>query len=353
MASRRPFVVPVFLAHQGCPHRCVFCNQALITAQKPRLPDAKQFHRRVSEFLKHRGPGRGPVQIAFYGGNFLGLGEAEIKHLLGLARQWIKAGKADSIRFSTRPDTITTGNLGLLEGFAVRTIELGVQSMNDTVLTASARGHDAATTRRAAALIKKMLPDCELGIQLMVGLPRDTGQSALASARAVVELAPDFVRIYPTLVLDQSPLATLYRQGKYSPLALEEAVGLCARLYCIFRQNRIKVVRMGLQATDELRQPGTIIAGPFHPAFGQLVISGVCLETVLANLDGRPLKKLAAPPALESSLRGQHNSNLARLEKITGTPVPDIESDPGLAPDQLAVNGRPVRLCGEADQQPN
>ncbi len=345
MASSRPFVVPVFLSHQGCPHQCIFCNQALITAQGPQLPDENQFHDHVAQFLKHKGPHRHHVQIAFYGGNFLGLDHQQVRRLLGWAQQWIKAGKADSIRFSTRPDTITTQSLDLLEGFAVGTIELGVQSMNDSVLKAAARGHDAAATKKAASLIKNFLPDCELGIQLMIGLPKDTRQSAIATARAVVDLAPDLVRIYPTLVLAQSPLAILYRQKKYCPLALEEAVHLCARLYCIFRQQRIKIVRMGLQATAQLQQAGTIIAGPFHPAFGQLVISRVCLETVLANLQGQPLEKLAAPPALASSLRGQHNCNLARLAEIAGNRAPAIETDPSLAPAQLAVNGRRVTLC--------
>ena len=153
------------------------------------------------------------------------------------------------------------------------------------------------------------------------------------------------MRLYPTVVLAQSPLATLFHQKKYHPLTLDEAVSLCARLYCIFKHNRIRVIRMGLQATDELQRPGAVIAGPFHPAFGHLVMSRICLETVLATVGNQPLHKLAAPPTLISALRGQRNANLARFKSLAGNFTGDIEQNTSLAQDQLEINGKPVSLC--------
>ena len=349
MSGSRPFVIPIFLVHQGCPHKCVFCNQALITAHPPQLPTRQQFHKQVAEFLRYRGTRRNRVQIAFFGGNFLGLDKVDAKRLLGWSQQWVDRRKVDGIRFSTRPDTINSATLDILKKFSVETIELGVQSMNDKVLIASARGHSAADTRKAVSLIRQCLPDCELGIQLMIGLPQDTPQQALDSARTVVSLKPDFVRIYPTLVLADSPLATLYRQNKYVPLGLDQAVELCARIFCIFKHRDINVIRMGLQATDELQRPGAILAGPFHPSFGQLVLSKICLETILATLAGpmagQQLQRLAAHPSMVSCVRGQHNSNLSCLESLGRIFSGTIESDTSLNPDQLTINDRHVTIC--------
>jgi histone acetyltransferase (RNA polymerase elongator complex component) len=209
--SARPFIIPIFLPHAGCPHRCVFCNQSLITGVNSRISPI-QVRNTVESFLKYKSARRGIVQIAFFGGNFLGIDIDEIKRMLSEAAVFVKAGRVNSIRFSTRPDTIDRKRLDIIKNFPVSTVELGVQSMDDRVLMNTNRGHTSADTQKAVRRLKEF--DYKIGVQLMVGLPGDDHEEMLASARRVAELKPDFIRIYPTVVVAGSPLATLYKAGR-------------------------------------------------------------------------------------------------------------------------------------------
>ena len=184
--------------------------------------------------------------MSFYGGNFLGLESPKILSLLAEADRFARSGAVDSIRFSTRPDTITPERLDLVSGFPVATVEIGAQSMDDGVLAQSRRGHSAEDTRTAVRRLKAR--GLEVGLQMMVGLPGDTPEKALETAREIAALSPDFVRIYPTLVLKNSRLATWYHQGRYAPLSLDAAVSDVADFYAFFSLRRIPVIRMGLQA---------------------------------------------------------------------------------------------------------
>jgi histone acetyltransferase (RNA polymerase elongator complex component) len=249
-SKNKPFIIPVFLPNVGCPHQCAFCNQTAITGEKQKIISIEKLGSYINEFLDYKGLQRKRVQIAFYGGNFLGLKGDYINSLLQEASKFVNQGKVDSIRFSTRPDTIDNERLDLLKEFPVATIELGVQSMDDNVLAMSRRGHTSLDTEKAVCLLKKR--DYEIGLQMMVGLPGDDEAGALASGCRIAELYPDFVRIYPTLVLDKSPLAGWYRKGRYTPLSLQQCVTLVKRLYLLFREKGINVIRMGLQASESL-----------------------------------------------------------------------------------------------------
>ncbi|MCK4468101.1 MAG: radical SAM protein, partial [Desulfobacterales bacterium] len=261
-SKNKPFIIPVFLPNVGCPHQCAFCNQTAITGKKQKTISTEKLGSYINEFLNYKGPRRKRVQIAFYGGNFLGLKGDYISSLLHEASKFVNQGKVDSIRFSTRPDTIDNERLDLLKQFPVATIELGVQSMDDNVLAMSRRGHTSLDTEKAVCLLKKR--DYEIGLQMMVGLPGDDEAGALASGYRIAELYPDFVRIYPTLVLDKSPLAGWYRKGRYAPLSLQQCVTLVKRLYLLFREKGINVIRRGLQAAESLSKGSTILAGPYH-----------------------------------------------------------------------------------------
>ena len=211
--SVKPFIIPVFIPHAGCSFRCIFCNQHPLTCTSDALMTAENLRERIRSFLKYKGKHRSPVQVSFYGGNFLGLKEGTIRSLLGEATAFIKNGHVDSIRFSTRPDTITDQRLEILREYPVKTVEIGVQSMDDRVLEKSRRGHSAADTIRSVTLLKRY--GFEIGLQMMIGLPTDTEDTAVKSARRIAELEPDFVRIYPTIVLAGSVLAKWYQRGDY------------------------------------------------------------------------------------------------------------------------------------------
>ncbi|MBU2621319.1 MAG: radical SAM protein, partial [Proteobacteria bacterium] len=267
----KDFIIPVFIPHAGCPNKCIFCNQNTVTGEKNYIPSQEELHNIIGTFLNYKGGKRNRVQIGFYGGNFLGLEIGIIKKLLSAATSYVKNGLVESIRFSTRPDTIDDYKLDIVENYPVSEIEIGVQSMDDTVLAAAKRGHTSSDTINAVSLIKKRR--FKTGLQMMIGLPGDDEIRSLYTAHRISELSPDFVRIYPTIVLAGSSLAVLYMKGKYVPLSLEEGVSITKKAYLIFREKNIKVIRMGLQATEDLREGTSILAGPYHPAFGHLVYS--------------------------------------------------------------------------------
>jgi histone acetyltransferase (RNA polymerase elongator complex component) len=344
--TQKPFVIPIFIPHAGCPHRCVFCDQTGTTRQPEAVPNATQLDETVTRFLGYRKDPARYTEISFYGGNFLGLPTQSIGSLLKSADRYVSNAQVRGIRFSTRPDTITTQRLALLEGYGVTTVEVGVQSMNNHVLQHSRRGHSVAHIRRAVSLLKKTSYRC--GLQMMVGLPGDTNESALATGDQIASLKPDFVRIYPTLVLKGSRLAQWYRQGRYDPMTLKEAVALVKELYVRFVRSGIDVIRMGLQAAEGLETGKELVAGPFHPAFGELVLSSLWLETIVIylknNLLGSEPMTISLHPKLMSRVRGHRNKNLERLGRQFKLPGIHLSTDNDLPLDTVRLNGRPCRL---------
>jgi histone acetyltransferase (RNA polymerase elongator complex component) len=311
-----PYIIPVFIPHRGCPHQCVFCNQHSITGQQVGSVLAERSVRNeVEKGLGRLGNSRRAVQIAFYGGSFTALPLAEQRLLLLAVRPFLEDGRVEGIRLSTRPDAIDMRICQLLRDHGVRVVELGVQSMDDKVLHRAGRGH----TRRQVEQAFRMLHRFEftIGGQLMVGLPGDNSRAMLAGVHALVELNPHFVRIYPTVVVRRSPLAHFFEQGTYRPLSLARAVVLTARAKDVFDRHHIPVIRMGLQHGVSLASE--IIAGPHHPAFGELVLSRQYykkLRTLLAARDSRLPHVLSVSNRDQSLLRGQANSNWRQLRKL-------------------------------------
>ncbi len=267
-------IIPFFVPHQGCPHTCVFCNQKSISGSS-RPPTGAEVAKQLREY-RATIPAGFVVEAAFYGGSFTGLAASEQEALLAPAYQACQEGLIEGIRISTRPDLIDAAGLKHLKKWGVRTVELGAQSLDPGVLIAAGRGHTPEDTQRSARLIQDA--GLKLGLQMMLGLPGDTRDKSLATGQGLGELRPDFVRIYPTVVMRGTLLHKLYQMGSYSPLTLAEAIDWTERLYISFNCREIPIIRMGLQTTGSLLKPGEIIAGPFHPAFGELVESAVALR---------------------------------------------------------------------------
>ncbi len=341
-SCNRPFIVPVFLPHAGCPHQCVFCNQSAITGKRS-TPTSKDVHHQIKTFLNFRRKPRQNTQIAFYGGNFFGIQAQTAERLLAQATQYVTTGHAHSIRFSTRPDTIQRQQMALIKDYPVSTIELGVQSMDERVLKLSKRGHSAADTIKAMHLLKEL--GYEAGVQLMVGLPGDNAQRLQATAQKIARLKPDFIRIYPTVVLSGSPLAALYKKGNYVPLSLAEAVSQVKDLYLLFKRENIRVIRMGLQASVDLQNGSTILAGPYHPSFGHLVYSEIFLEMAMSAIQSDHSKAksviLNVHPHSVSKMSGLKNENIKRLCQEFGLQTVDIVADDSLKKNQLKISTRP------------
>ncbi len=347
----KPFIIPIFIPQQGCPHQCVFCNQRAITGVNQTIPSPEELCLQINTFLHYKGKKRKSIQIAFYGGNFMGLKPDIIKMMLNEASQFIKRKEVDHIRFSTRPDTINNENLDIIKDFPVSTVEIGVQSMDDDVLSISDRGHTVSDTKDAVCLLKKK--GYQVGMQMMVGLPGDNEIKALDTGEKIIELSPDFVRIYPTLVLEKSILAQWYKSGKYIPMSLEQSVTLVKKLYRIFKEKNIPVIRMGLQATEDFDKQDVILAGPYHPAFGHLVYSEIFLDVIsegfrdLFSVPGfvhNPSSVLIkAHPKNISRVRGLKNKNIEILKKNFHIPSIIIASDIAIPLESLKIEIIPHR----------
>ncbi len=330
-------IIPFFIPHFGCPHQCVFCNQKNITGQiKP--VDLATIPRTIAEYLKTNAQD-GPVQIAFYGGSFTALSHEIQKSYLEAVQPFLQSGNIKSIRLSTRPDGISREVLLLLKEYHVKTIELGVQSMDDRVLNMSGRGHCAADTINAVSLLKEY--GFSIGLQLMVGLPGDSGAGFMDTVDQVIKLKPDFVRLYPLLVIKDTPLEELCKTERYTPLSLNDAVSQCSSAMLRFAKAEIEVIRVGLQPTKELEAPGTIIAGPYHPSFRQLVESSILLDRMRSKLRGRKEKSVSAifmvNPADLSAAIGQHRVNIESLKKEFGLSTIRIKAD-----ETIVKRGKPV-----------
>lgn len=309
-------IIPFFIQHRGCPHRCLFCDQMAITAADRGDPSEQGSALcETIELWLHRFENRTEIQLAFYGGSFTCLPELMQIELLRVAKPYLDVGDIHSLRLSTRPDCINEDVCALLWDYGVRTVELGVQSMSDRVLNLSERGHSAEDVQVAAVILKAH--GFALGIQLMPGLPGDSTNTFLGSVRDVIDLGPDFVRIYPALVIRNTGLERLYQNSSYQPLSMNRAIALAGRARYLFTQAGIGVIRMGLQPSTELEEK--IVAGPYHQAFGELVASRNWFKQTreaVNSAGGRGLVTIRISERDRSSFVGLKRRNILRLEQL-------------------------------------
>lgn len=315
-------IIPIFIPHEGCPNDCAFCNQHTIsaTSSAPSIDDARKI---IEEHLLTMN-GKAE-QIAFFGGSFTGIEKEKQREYLSLAYEYIKKGSVESIRLSTRPDYIDGETVKRLLSYGVKNIELGAQSMCDEVLMASKRGHNALDVEKAAEIITKN--GLILGLQMMTGLPCDTTEKCLYTARRFKELGAKETRIYPTVVLRGTLLANMLEKGAYKPQSVEDAVDISAQLYRYFNSNGIKILRIGLPDGNSLRE--NYIAGAYHPALGEMVISRDIRNDIEENLNGQNEITLNVNPRYISKVNGNRKSNIEYFKKkgIIINIVPDTVVD--------------------------
>jgi histone acetyltransferase (RNA polymerase elongator complex component) len=308
-----PLIIPIFLPAIGCREHCLFCNQRASSEGLSSPPSVRHFIEASLIQIPYNKKLR-EKQVAFYGGSFTAIHREDQVRYLKEVQPFLASGQIDSIRVSTRPDALDEETLSLLKEYGVRTIEVGVQSMIDEVLSLAHRGHSAEDTVSATLRLKQWA--FEVGHQLMIGLPGDTCDRFLQTLDRVVELKPDFLRIHPTLVLRGAPLENFWREGRYSPLPLEEAVQWLKQGLLKLENSSIPVARIGLQPTLELERD--YLAGPYHPAFRQLVDSAVFFDMAVSLLQTSQKNgqvRFICHPKEISNLRGQRNENILRLKK--------------------------------------
>ena len=321
--------IPIFIPHLGCPNACVFCNQRTISGTQ--YFDATQVDAQIAQALDTTTLAD-TAEIAFFGGSFTGIDKALMCYLLDIAERYVQQPPKErarvlGIRMSTRPDYITEEILEILARYSVRTVELGVQSMDDDVLAASGRGHDAACAERAC----RMLLDAgyEVVGQTMIGLPGSTPQSEIATAQRLCKIGVQAARIYPTVVFADTDLCAMMQAGSYLPLSLDGAIDRSAEVLRIFEQHGVQVIRIGLCASENLTDPTTAVAGANHPALGELVRSRLYYRNLRKLLSGAqaPVQRVYIPKRELSVAIGQHRQNLLRLREEFGEQLQLVACD--------------------------
>lgn len=310
----------LFVVHEGCPHRCSFCNQRSISGETGRITP-QEVCRAAEIAVASNADAVREGEIAFFGGSFTMIERSYMLSLLEAASEYVKKGLFKGIRISTRPDGIDDEICLLLKQYGVTSVELGAQSMSDGVLAANGRGHTAEAVEAASAMLHSY--GFELGLQMMTGLYKSTDEDCIETARRFIELCPATVRIYPTAVLRGTRLAQLMQSGEYEPQTVEQAIGLCSRLLLMFHCADIPVIRLGLHSGGGVE--GDLIAGAYHPALREKCESRIYRELLSEQLCGRSGEVSVAVNGRElSKFVGQKRENIDyfRERGVRVTPVP-------------------------------
>lgn len=301
--------ISIFVPHIGCKNKCSFCNQRHITGTF-RAPNTDDVKIAVKNALKSKNYNPKTTEIAFFGGSFTAINSNYMVDLLDAASKFVEEGIVSGIRISTRPDAINKEILQILKKYNVNAIELGAQSLDDNVLKMNNRGHNVNDVFNASKLINEF--GFELGLQIMTGLYGDDAKTCIKTAEKCIEIGPDTVRIYPTIVLKDTYLAALYEDNIYNPQSLNDAVELASKLYTIFTDNNIRVIRLGLHSIEQK----AFVAGPWHPAFSELCLSKLMLEKALKKLNETGKYIIYVNKSDVSKMIGQKKSNILHLQSL-------------------------------------
>lgn len=336
---KKRYIIPIFVPHQGCPNECIFCNQKSISGQQKPVR-GKDVEKQVEYYLKNFENDDTEKEIAFFGGSFTAIDRKIQEELLEVGYKYIKEKKVSSIRISTRPDCIDKDVLKFLKKYKVKTIELGVQSSNDYILKKCKRGHTFEDVKKASKLIRRY--GFVLGHQMMVGLPDSSKQDEIDTAKALKKLKPKIMRIYPVLVIKNTELEKLYQNKKYEPLSIDQSVERCKELYYFFDRKKITVIRIGLQGTDEITDPSKdkseVVAGPYHPAFRQLVEGEIWYDTIVGKIKKLNVKakeiEITVHPINVNNVVGHRKNNFKKLKDLYNVDI-KIKTDENMKQTKL------------------
>jgi len=337
MKNIKRFIIPIFIPHAGCPHRCLFCDQLAVTAGGDGKITRQRIVETVQSYTETRPDWDRDIELAYFGGSFTSLPMKRQLDLLKIGGELIDKGLIDALRISTRPDAISEKILGFLSEYGVRTIELGIQSMSDHVLELSQRGHTTDDARNAARLIIES--GFDLIAQIMPGLPGDTEETIIKTAEEVVKLAPDGVRIYPAVILKDTEMERLYLEGTYEPLSLDETVRIAGLIVRMFQKHNIPVIRIGLSHSRELQK--RVVAGPYHESLGALVMEGMMAERIETTVNS--LTHIPDPlvirvhPKLVGAAVGGNKKTIRRLEKTHNLKKVKITGDQFLTEEEIII----------------
>ena len=339
---KKEYIIPIFVPNLGCPNDCTFCNQKKISGKVTNV-DAKDVKETIEYYLKNFKDDSKYVEVAFFGGSFTGIDVEVQKELLEAANEYIKNKKVGSIRISTRPDYINKDILKMLKKYNVKTIELGVQSSNDYILNKSRRNHTFEDVKKASKLIRRY--HFTLGHQMMIGMQDSTELDEINTARDLIKLKPKMVRIYPVLVIKGTALDQAYKEKEYIPLTVEQAVERAKAVTYMFRKKKINVIRIGLQNTEEITDPkqekSEVVAGPYHPAFRQLVEASMWYDSIAEKIRNINMKVKTVEIVINqedvNNVVGHKKENIYKLKELYDVDV-IVKQDENIKPGKFEIN---------------
>lgn len=339
---KKEYIIPIFVPHLGCKKCCTFCNQRTISGEKKQVT-AEEVTKTIEYYLNNFKDPNKYIEVAFFGGSFTAIEIEKQEELLTAVQPYIKSKKVDSIRLSTRPDAINKTILKMLKKYNVKTIELGVQSTNNYILARCKRGHSFEDVVKASKLIR--LYGFNLGHQIMVGLPDSSEKDDIQTAKDSIKLKPKMVRIYPVLVIKGTELEKEYAKGDFVPLTVSQAVERSKEIVKLFNKKHIQIIRVGLQNTDTItdisKDESEVIAGPYHPAFGQLVEDGIWYDKIvekIKNINAKVVKvEIEANPKNVNNIIGHKKENIKKL-KDTYAVITTVKSNEKLKLGKFKVN---------------
>lgn len=334
--GKRHINIPIFIPHQGCPNACVFCNQHTITCTQ-NGGASRDIRPEIESCLATIDKEKCECEIAFFGGSFTGIDRTDMIRLLETAYEYVKCGSVQSIRLSTRPDFIDKEILELLGRYGVRHIELGIQSLDDRVLEATKRGHTAEISRRACRMITER--GFSLTGQMMIGLPGASPESEVETAKEIVRLGADSARIYPTVVFFDTELCEMAKRGEYTPLTNEQAAERAAKVYKVFADNGVKLLRIGLQSGEGISDDN-VYGGANHSAIGEMVLGAyyydlLCEKCRYFSENGEVIKGDII--TLEVYCADGETSKVAGQKKINKKKITDCFATLGVKVDKVKI----------------
>ena len=338
---KKEYIIPIFVPHLGCKQCCTFCDQKTISGETKQVT-ADDVRNTIEYYLKNF-KNDNYVEVAFFGGSFTAIPIETQKELLEAVQPYIKDKKVDSIRLSTRPDAIDKNILKMLKKYHVKTIELGVQSSNNYILERCKRGHTFEDVKKASKLIRKYR--FKLGHQMMVGLPESTEKDDIKTAEDIIKLKPKLVRIYPVLVIKGTGLEREYRNKEFTPLTVGQAVERSKEILRLFAKKNIQVIRIGLQNTETIADPknkdSEVVAGPYHPAFGQLVEDSIWYDKIVYEIKKINAKVIRVEIEANSqninNIIGHKKENINKL-KDTYAVITTVKTNNSIKPGKFKLN---------------
>ncbi|MBF7095836.1 elongator complex protein 3 [Alkalibacter mobilis] len=321
-------IIPVFIPHEGCPHDCSFCNQKKISGAV-KTPSLKEIQNIIDDYIKSNRNDEIAYTLAYYGGSFTAI-EIELQNaLLKLAGQNIDEGKINDIRISTRPDYLEKDDVKRLSAFGNIHVEIGIQSTDNEVLNLSNRNYDLNIIKRAVKNLNE--ENMSYGFQIMVGMMSDNEQKLYKTTTELLKLKPKTMRIYPCIVIKETLLEKQYEMGTFMPLSLNEAIEAVKIPYTIFTNHNVPIIRIGLHASKSLTEGGEIVAGPYHPSFGEILISSIYLDMLRKSCDVHDLKSgeliIHCPVKLRSKIVGNRSFVIKTLSEEMDLKIRFVHAD--------------------------